>query len=117
MSIEDIIESLNRYIRLERNEQGISVNSHLVLQRIVESNPTFKSYKKYEWIVWLIDNDSKYKIVIVSLTEKVLKDQEEGIDKGINKRLCNSLLEALFRFIRTEDYNQIVNGNYKGGSL
>ena len=113
MSIEDIIESLNRYIRLERNEQGISVNSHLVLQRIVEPNLTFKSYKKYEWIVWLIDNDSKYKIVIVSLTEKVLKDQEEGI----NKRLCNSLLEALFRFIRTEDYNQIVNGNYKGGSL
>lgn len=113
MSIEDIIESLNRYIRLERNERGISASSHLVLQRIVEPNSTFKSYKKYEWIVWLIDDNSKYRILTVSLVEKVLKDQEEKINKG----LCNSLLEALFRFIRTEDYNQIVNGNYKGGSL
>lgn len=113
MSIEDIIESLNKYICLERKEQKISANSHLVLQRTVEPNPTFKSYKKYEWIVWLIDNDSKYKIIVVSLLEKVLKDQEEGI----NRRLCNSLLEALFKFIRTEDYNRIVNGNYKGGNL
>lgn len=113
MSIEDIIESLNRYIHLERSEQKISANSHLVLQRTVEPNSTFKSYKKYEWIVWLIDNDSKYRILTVSLVEKVLKDQEEKI----NKRLCNSLLEVLFRFIKTEGYDQIVNGNYKGGSL
>lgn len=113
MSIEDIIESLNRHINLERKAQKISANSHLVLQRTVEPDSTFKSYKKYEWIVWLIDNDSKYRILTVSLVEKVLKDQEEKI----NKRLCNSLLEALFGFIRTEDYNRVVNGNYKKENL
>ncbi len=113
MSIEDIIESLNKYICLERKEQKISANSHLVLQRTVEPNPTFKSYKKYEWIVWLIDNDCKYKVIVVSLQEKVLKEQEESM----NKRLSNILLEALFGFIRTEDYNRVVNGNYKKENL
>jgi len=113
MSIEDIIESLNRHINLERKAQKISANSHLVLQRTIEPNPTFKSYKKYEWIVWLIDNDCKYKVIVVSLQEKVLKEQEESM----NKRLSNILLEALFGFIRTEDYNRVVNGNYKEENL
>lgn len=113
MSIEDIIESLNRYIHLERSKQKISANSHLVLQRTIEPNPTFKSYKKYEWIVWLINNDCKYKVIVVSLQEKVLKEQEEYV----NKRLSNILLEALFGFIRTEDYNRVVNGNYKKENL
>lgn len=113
MSIEDIIESLNRHIHLERSEQKISANSHLVLQRTIEPNPTFKSYKKYEWIVWLINNDCKYKVIVVSLQEKVLKEQEEYV----NKRLSNILLEALFGFIRTEDYNRVVNGNYKKENL
>lgn len=113
MSIEDIIESLNRHINLERKVQKISANSHLVLQRTIKPNPTFKSYKKYEWIVWLIDNDCKYKVIVVSLQEKVLKEQEESM----NKRLSNILLEALFGFIRTEDYNRVVNGNYKKENL
>ena len=113
MSIEDIIESLNKHINLERSEQKISANSHLVLQRTIEPNPTFKSYKKYEWIVWLINNDCKYKVIVVSLQEKVLKEQEEYV----NKRLSNILLEALFGFIRTEDYNRVVNGNYKKENL
>lgn len=113
MSIEDIIESLNRHINLERGAQKISANSHLVLQRTIEPNPTCKSYKKYEWIVWLIDNDCKYKVIVVSLQEKVLKEQEESM----NKRLSNILLEALFEFIRTEDYNRVVNGNYKKENL
>lgn len=113
MSIEDIIESLNKHINLERRTQKISANSHLVLQRTIEPNPTFKSYKKYEWIVWFINNDCKYKVIVVSLQEKVLKEQEEYV----NKRLSNILLEALFGFIRTEDYNRVVNGNYKKENL
>lgn len=51
MKIEDVIESLNRHIEYRRSLKNITAKGHLVLQKIVIPNPTFKAYKEYKVIL------------------------------------------------------------------
>lgn len=106
MKIEDIIEGLNVHIESRRKELGVKSKGHLVLQRTITPNPTFKAYKLYEMTVWFVQSSKKKKILSLKQTVKLLDGQEEKINKEMGILLCT----AIFQWIRTENYNQILMG-------
>ena len=112
MQIEDLIEAFNLTISQYRTSNNIDTKSHIVLQKNIEQNSTFKAYKTYVRTLWYVNGKNKYVILKVSHTDKVLDGQEEKIIKAVDMQLA----AALFEFIDTEYYSQIINGEYYGGA-
>ena len=112
MQIEDLIEAFNLTISQYRKLNNIDSKSHIVLQKNIEYNNTFKAYKTYVRTLWYVNGRNKYIIFKVSHTDKVLDGQEEKIIRAVDMQLA----VALFEFMGTEYYNQIINGEYYGGA-
>lgn len=112
MQIEDLIEAFNFTISQYRKLNNIDNKSHIVLQKNIEQNNTFKAYKTYKRTLWYINGRNKYVILKVSYTDKVLEGQEEKITRAVDIQLAT----ALFEFINTEYYNQVIKGEYYGGA-
>ena len=112
MQIEDLIEAFNLTISQYRKSNNIDNKSHIVLQKNIEQNSTFKAYKTYVRTLWYVNGKNKYVILKVSHTDKVLDGQEERIIRAVDMQLSI----ALFEFMGTEYYNQIINGEYYGGA-
>lgn len=112
MQIEDLIEAFNLTIRQYRKSNNIDSKSHIVLQKNIEQNNTFKAYKTYVRTLWYVNGRNKYIILKVSHTDKVIDGQEEKIIKAVDMQLAI----ALFEFIDTEYYDQIRRGEYYGGA-
>ena len=112
MQIEDLIEAFNLTISQYRKFNNIDSKSHIVLQKNIEQNNTFKAYKTYVRTLWYVNGRNKYIILKVSHTDKVLDGQEEKIIRAVDIQLA----AALFEFINTEYYSQIINGEYYGGA-
>ena len=65
MTLEDVIEALNSYIYNKRREMYSFASSHLVLQRVLEPHETFKSYKRYSLILWIVVSNDKQRLLTV----------------------------------------------------
>ena len=112
MQIEDLIEAFNLTISQYRKSNNIDNRGHVVLQKNIEQNNTFKAYKTYVRTLWYVNGRNKYIILKVSHTDKVLDGQEEKIIRAVDMQLAI----ALFEFIDTEYYDQIIKGEYYGGA-
>ena len=112
MQIEDLIEAFNLTISQYRKLNNIDSKSHIVLQKNIEYNNTFKAYKTYVRTLWYVNGRNKDIIFKVSHTDKVLDGQEEKIIKAVDMQFT----VALFEFIDTEYYDQIRRGEYYGGA-
>lgn len=99
MKLEEIIEALN----ISFNNKDIN-KGHFVLQRIITPNPSFKLYKEYEYILWFIKKDIKQKMLTCNNTVKVIKGQEESIERYIDIDFCKSL----FDWLRTDNYIKLL---------
>ena len=112
MQIEDLIEAFNLTISQYRKLHNIDSKSHIVLQKNIEYNNTFKAYKTYVRTLWYVNGRNKYIIFKVSHTDKVLDGQEEKIIRAVDMQLA----VALFEFMDTEYYDQVRKGEYYGGA-
>ena len=112
MQIEDFIEAFNLTISQYRKLHNIDNKSHVVLQKNIEQNNTFKAYKTYVRTLWYVNGRNKYIILKVSHTDKVLDGQEEKIIRAVDMQLA----VALFEFMNTEYYDQVRKGEYYGGA-
>ena len=112
MQIEDLIEAFNLTISQYRKLHNIDSKSHIVLQKNIEQNNTFKAYKTYVRTLWYVNGRNKYIIFKVSHTDKVLDGQEEKIIRAVDMQLA----VALFEFMSTEYYDQVRKGEYYGGA-
>ena len=112
MQIEDLIEAFNLTISQYRKSNNIDNKSHIVLQKNIEQNSTFKAYKTYVRTLWYVNGKNKYVILKVSHTDKVLDGQEEKIIRAVDMQLA----VALFEFMDTEYYDQVRKGEYYGGA-
>ena len=112
MQIEDLIEAFNLTISQYRKSNNIDNKSHIVLQKNIEQNSTFKAYKTYVRTLWYVNGKNKYVILKVSHTDKVLDGQEEKIIRVVDMQLA----VALFEFMDTEYYDQVRKGEYYGGA-
>ena len=110
MKAEDIIEGLNKHIEDRRKISNILTKGHLVLQRVITPNPTFKAYKSYEAILWFVKCGKKYRVITVKQTAKVLDGQEERIEREVNIELCH----LIFNWVSSDYYRQVIEGEYKG---
>lgn len=113
MEIEDIIEALNRHIECKRKEENIQTSGHLVLQKILETNSTFKAYKTYKTIIWFIKGKARYKVLEVSNTQKTLEGLTGALEKETNQELCYNI----FNWIDSKFYEHVIKGEYKGYKL
>ena len=112
MQVEDLIEAFNLTISQYRKLNNIDSKSHIVLQKNIEQNNTFKAYKTYIRTLWYVSGRNKYVILKVSHTDKVLDGQEEKIIRAVDMQLA----VALFEFMDTEYYDQVRKGEYYGGA-
>lgn len=110
MKAEDIIEGLNKHIEDRRKINNILTRGHLVLQRVITPNPTFKAYKSYEAILWFVKYNKKYRVITVKHTAKVIDGQEEKIEREVNMKLCH----LIFNWIGSDQYSHIIKGEYNG---
>ena len=106
MRVEDIIEGINRHIEHIRTLNKIETKSHLVLKKVVNTNPNFKAYKEYIYTVWNVSKEGKHEVSNFVLLERVIDGQEESI----NRKMIIGLSEALFAWRGTEDFNKVVKG-------
>lgn len=97
MTLEEIIQALNTYIEDKRSSLDVvpKYKQHLVLHRTIESHSTFKSYKKYEVTLWVISNDSKYKLFTISEQFNVSTSSQEEFYKYIETKFIITLLQVL----------------------
>ena len=112
MQVEDLIGAFNLTISQYRKLNNIDNRGHVVLQKNIEQNSTFRAYKTYVRTLWYVNGRNKYIIFKVSHTDKVLDGQEEKIVKAVDMQLAI----ALFEFMDTEYYDQVRKGEYYGGA-
>lgn len=110
MKTEDIVEALNIQIESKRKSLNIDSSGHVVIQKIITINPTFKAYKKYSYTLWFVKAGHKYMIVKVQETAKILEGQEETVIRRLNIELSRQI----FNLIDSELFKQIVQGEYAG---
>ena len=104
MKAEDIVEGLNQYIEQERIKRNIISNSHLVLKRLIEENPSFKAYKTYSITLYFIKGKKKYEFIKVEITDKVVGEDNNSIARKLNIKLILLLLSTSLDKIITGEY-------------
>lgn len=112
MKTEDIIEGLNKYIESKRQSLNINSKGHLVLQKTIKPYSTFKAYKECQYIVWFIKNSKKYKVISISMIDKILEGHEDAILRKMNIKLC----ETIFEWINSITCESIIQGDYDGNT-
>lgn len=109
MTLENIIEALNKYIIEEREERKINCKTFLVLQKSLVPQPMFKAYKEYTVTIWLLNPKNKKKEAIY--TCKRIDKFLEGDDKNLtlaNKDICKSI----FSLCRQKEFEEVIEGTY-----
>lgn len=109
MTLENIIESLNKYIIEEREERKINCKTFLILQKSLVPQPMFKAYKEYTVTIWLLNpkNKKKESIYTCKRIDKFL----DGNDKNLtlaNKDICM----GIFSLCRQKEFEEVIEGTY-----
>ena len=95
MTLEDIIESINEYIADRRKELDVTNHQYLVLQRTITPDSTFKAYKQYEFIVWVVGGKDQYRLFTLSHQANVSANFEEALIHNLEMQFVTKLLSCL----------------------
>ena len=72
---EDIVEAINIDLKECRNQLGLQVKGHFILQRNIETDSSFKAYKTYSIKLWYFKTKTKMDIVLEDkVTENVFNN-------------------------------------------
>ena len=106
MKIEDIIESLNQHIEDKRQDLKCETRGHLILQKNITSNQTFKAYKVINYILWFVKDKVKYKVLHIECTARLLDENKDRVFKEIEL----NVIRNLFNLVKSDIYNDIICG-------
>ena len=96
MTLEDVIESLNKYIENRRFNNDPNVTcGHFVLHKSITPAPTFKSFKEIEYSLWLVRYPKKHSFFTKKQTYRVIS----GMEKETIKQFELSFLVDLFKLL------------------
>lgn len=109
MNIDDIVESLNKHIEAVRFRRELHTTGHMVLQKEIIPNPTFKVYKTYKYVLWFTNKGKSYRVISIECTYKKALDEKED---SIIRKMSIEMSTQIFNWIGTNDYNQVIQGNY-----
>lgn len=98
MELEDVIESLNKYVESRRynDEKCAGAIEHFVLHKSITPAPTFKAYKVLEYTLWVVKGSDKYRFFTKKLTIKIPTGCEELVIKDFEMGFLIDLLKVLF---------------------
>lgn len=121
MVLEDIIESLNKYVESRRynDEKYARAIEHFVLHKSITPAPTFKTYKVLEYTLWVVNGSDKYRFFTKKLTIKIPTGCEELAIKDFEMGFLIDLLKVLFdaKSLNNKDrtiLEDVIYGEYLG---
>ena len=121
MELEDVIESLNKYVESRRynDEKCARVIEHFVLHKSITPVPTFKAYKVLEYTLWVVKGSDKYRFFTKKLTIKIPTGCEELVIKDFEMGFIIDLLKVLFdtKSLNNKDrtiLEDVIYGEYLG---
>lgn len=109
MTIENIIESLNKHIIDERKEKNINCGTFLIVHKSLIPTPMFKAYKEYAVTIWLLNPKNKKKTAIFKYqkTDKFLDSNDKNLILA-EKEVCT----GIFSLCRQSIFNEVIEGTY-----
>ena len=121
MVLEDVIESLNRYIEDRRHNEANweGALEYFVLHKSITPAPTFKAYKVLEYTLWVIKEGHKYRFFTKKLTTKIPTDLEESSIRNFEMGFLTDLFKVLFDTKSLTNKNRtifedVIYGEYSG---
>lgn len=121
MVLEDVIESLNKYVESRRHndEKCARAIGHFVLHKSITPAPTFKTYKVLEYTLWVVNGEEKYRFFTKKFTTKIPTGLEEEVVKHFEVEFLTDLFKVLFdvKSLINKDktiLDDVIYGEYHG---
>lgn len=107
MQIEDITNTLNKYLEDKRTQEKLNIKGHFVVKRNIETmKPPI--YKKFIIeLYYIISVQEQREIFTINLTDKC----PSGSEEVCWVRLSNEYLFKVFNLIRSETFTKLIYGN------
>ena len=107
MQIEDITNTLNKYLEDKRKLEKLDIKGHFVVKRNLETMKT-PIYKKFIIKLYYITPvQDQREIFTINITDKC----PSGLEEIYWTRLSNEYLLNIFNLIRSETFNKLIYGN------
>ena len=105
MKTEDMVEAINLELEDERRQLQIESKGHFILQRNVETDPSFKKYKTYSIKLWYFKNKKEQFLVLSdAITDRIVGDNDEKIIRTLNI----SFFTKFLKFYNSQEWLNIV---------
>lgn len=106
MQIEDITNTLNKYLEDKRIQEKLNIKGHFVVKRNIETmKPPI--YKKFIIELYYVTPIQNKEIFIIINTDKY----PSGSESIYWENLSNEYLLNIFNLIISETFNKLIYGN------
>lgn len=106
MKTEDIVEAINIDLKRCRRNLNIDMQGHFILQRNIDVDASFKTYKTYSIKLWYSQSKKNVQVILEdSITDKVLNNDDSKIIRLLNISFLSKFLE----FNKSKKWIEIVN--------
>ena len=106
MQIEDITNTLNKYLEDKRLKEKLNIKGHFVVKRNIETmKPPI--YKKFIIELYYISPVQDQRILTINFTDKC----PSGSEEVYWIKLSNEYLLKVFNLIISETFNKLIYGN------
>ena len=106
MQIEDITNTLNKYLEDKRVQEKLNIKGHFVVKRNIETmKPPI--YKKFIIELYYISPVQDQIILTINFTDKC----PSGSEEVYWIKLSNEYLLKVFNLIISETFNKLIYGN------
>ena len=106
MQIEDITNTLNKYLEDKRKLEKLDIKGHFVVKRSIETmKPPI--YKKFIIELYYISPVQDQRILTINFTDKC----PSGSEEIYWIKLSNEYLLKVFNLIISETFNKLIYGN------
>lgn len=107
MNIEDITNTLNKYLEDKRTQEKLNIKGHFVVKRNIEiMKPPI--YKKFIIELYYITPvQDQIRILVINITDKC----SSGSEEIYWMKLSNEYLLSIFNLMRNEIFNKLIYGN------
>ena len=107
MQIEDITNTLNKYLEYKRIQEKLNIKGHFVVKRNIETMkpPIYKKFIIELYYVTPVQD--QIEIFTIKLTDKC----PSGSEEIYWMKLSNEYLLSIFNLIISETFNKLIYGN------
>ena len=106
MQIEDITNTLNKYLEDKRAQEKLNIKGHFVVKRNIETmKPPI--YKKFIIELYYVTPVQDQRILTINFTDKC----PSGSEEVYWIKLSNEYLLKVFNLMKSETFNKLIYGN------